>query len=402
MRRAASLPDHALGPGELSLARRYGPFAALALVYLVIFLALDGLRFDVRRDEVHFWPTALQFSRSLLPSAELLRSYEELNTPLPFIVWGASEHLFGLGVVGARLLNFALSFGIVAFVTALAMRGPVSRRGLVPAAGILVFPYFLFVGTHVYTDMLPTALVVLGVVLHLRGRYWWAALLFALAIAGRQYMLAFPAARVAYELLSSRRDGWRPVSAWVAPTLATATIGGWYLFFGGFGPPGEIADQDIVTRDAATLLPRNSLYFLACVGLYFVVPALVLTPMRLASRDLRSPAGVAAAGGLLLLFLLFPPVQNENFPIATMGYFDRGLRWLPDIARIGVFYLFALLALAQLHAHRLGFLLLLVNAALMAKAHIAWDKYVLALLVVLWALEAMPERAISGAATGRA
>jgi hypothetical protein len=386
---AGGSPDRARGP-----ALAYRPLAALAVVYLAVFVALDGLRFAVRRDEVHFWPTTLRFSRTLLPSAELLRSYGELNTPLPFILWGTSEQLFRGGVFGARLLDFLLSFGVVALVTVLAGRsGRAGADQLVPAVGILLFPYFLFVSTHVYTDILPTALVALGVVLHLRGRYWWAALLFALAIAGRQYMVAFPAALVVYELLASRESAFRPVRAWLAPALAAATLGGWYLFFGGFGPPGEIAAQAIVTADAEALIPRNSLYFLACTGLYFVVPALALTPMRLAWRDLRRPAGLAAAGVLLLLFVLFPPIQNENFPIPTMGYFDRGLRWLPDAVRIAVFYLFALLAVGQLRTRRLPFLLLLANAALMAKAHIAWDKYVLALVVVLWSLEAMSRRA---------
>jgi hypothetical protein len=371
----------------------YAAFGALAVVYLLIYLALDGLRFDVRRDEVHFWPTALQFSHSLVPSARLLRSYGELNTPLPFVLWGISERILGLGIFGARLLNFLLSFGIVALVTVVAARrGRSGVRQLVPALGILLYPYFLFVSTHAYTDILPAALVALGVLLHLRGRYWTAALLFALAISARQYMAAFPAALVAHELYASRRDGWRPASAWLAPAMGAATLGGWYLFFGGFGPPGEIAAQAIVTADAETLLPRNSLYFLTCIGAYFVPAALVLTPMRLAWRDLCRPAATTSPAGLLLLFAVFPPIQNENFPIPTMGYLDKGLRWLPDLARIGVFYLFALLAIAQLHARRLAFLFLLANAAVMTKAHIAWDKYVLALVVVLWLLEATSPR----------
>ena len=378
----------------MPLLRRYGVIAGLALLYLLVFLALDGLRFEIRRDEVHFWPTALRFSRTFPPTAALLRSYGELNTPLPFIVWGAVERFFGLGIFGARMLDFLISFGIVALVAMLAGEGEgrLSWRRAVPSVGILLYPYFLFVGTHVYTDILPTALVLGGVVLHLRGRYLAAAVLFAAAIAGRQYMVAFPAALVAYELLGREGEGGRGATRWIAPALAAATLGGWYLFFGGFGPPGEVAAQAIVTADAEALLPRNSLYFLACTGLYFVVPALVLTRMPLAWRDLRRPLGLAAAGVLLILFVLFPPIQNENFAIPTMGYFDRGLRWLPDVARIAVFYLFALLAVAQLRTRRLAFLFLLANAALMAKAHIAWDKYVLALVVVLWALEAMAVR----------
>lgn len=376
--------------------------AAVAFTYALVFMALDGLRFPLRGDETHFWPTALRFSQAAFPNVELLRSYGQLNTPLPFLLWGGLERVLGLGVFAARLLNFLVSFAIVVFLAITAMRCLPGWRGAVPAVGVLFFPYFLAIGTHAYTDMLPAALVLLGVHLHLTGRYYTGAAAFALAIAGRQYMVAFPVALLVFETLRTRDCGPWILHRWIAPVLAAATLGGWYLFFGGFGPTAEIADQAIVTARAEALLPRNSLYFLACVGLYFAAPMLVLTRTRIDVQFLPTIRGAALAGGMLLLFVLFPPLQNHNFPIPTMGYFDRALRpWLPDTVRILVFYAFALLAVVQLRHRQLAFVLLLVNAALMSKAHIAWDKYALPLIVVLWYLEAaLPRAARSSAADG--
>ena len=41
---------------------------------------MDDLRFPLQWDENHFWETSLAFSRSAVPSLDLLRSYDELNT----------------------------------------------------------------------------------------------------------------------------------------------------------------------------------------------------------------------------------------------------------------------------------------------------------------------------------
>ena len=51
---------------------------------MVIAGSLNWLAFDPVKDEVHFWATSLEFAQQPLPSFDLLRSYGELNTPLPF------------------------------------------------------------------------------------------------------------------------------------------------------------------------------------------------------------------------------------------------------------------------------------------------------------------------------
>lgn len=60
-------------------------------------------------DEFYFWPSSLFFSEKPLPSIDDLSSYNELNTPLAFIIYGQLEYWFGQGIVAGRLLNLALS-----------------------------------------------------------------------------------------------------------------------------------------------------------------------------------------------------------------------------------------------------------------------------------------------------
>ena len=359
----------------------------VVLLFAGLSIALDGLGFPARKDEVHFWPTSLRFSQHVVPPVDLLRTYEELNTPLPFVFYGQLERLLHGGLRLARFANLTLGAGILALIALTAARRPTAANAAA-VVGVLACPYFLFVGVHAYTDIIATLLALIGVAAHSRGAYVGAGVAFILAIASRQYMVAFPAALVAFEVLSNPAPRERP-GRWIWPCIAILSLGGWYLFFGGFGPVGETVRQKIVTVRPTILLPRNALYFFACLGVYYVLPELVLFRGSPLTRLRPTPPVLGIAVALLLCFMAFPPMQNENFPVKTMGSLDVAARHLgSDVLRLGLFYVLALAAALRFRRPTLGSLFVLVNAVLMMKAHIAWDKYAVPLLVVLWYLQA--------------
>lgn len=365
----------------------------MSLLVVVVTFRSGLLASPPRGDEVHFWNTTLRFSHTLLPPLDLLRDYGELNTPLPFVLWGALEHLFGGGIQIARLTNLLAAAAVLYLVL---VPGTDARHDPRPrwrtwfiAAALLAFPYYPYLSVLAYTDMIPTLLALLGFALHLRGRYLAAAVAFVLAVSGRQYMIAVPAALGAYELLRAYDRRRFEIGPFVAPAAAAAALLGWFLFFGGFGPQGEVEVQQIATTPLTSVLPRNSLYFLACIGAYWAIPSLVLRrPVWPPARaDLRFALGVAAA--LAPLFVLFPPIRNHFFFTFELGALDRIVRlFTNDMTRMIVYHALAVLAIVRLRRHTLATLLLAANAVLMMKAHVAWDKYALPLLVVLWYLEA--------------
>lgn len=363
-------------------------FALIAL-YLGLFLYLDGLRFAPTWDEPRFWQTALQFSHSLIPDLEQLKSYGELNTPLPFIVFGALEYLFNSGIFAGRLLNFILSFLMVLLIGISNPRS--SKTSTLAVIGLLVFPYYLLLSGYFYTDIFAAFFAFLGIWFYVREQHILVGLAFILAIASRQYTIAFPAAILVHELITLlRTEGFKIRFKWLAPLIALSSIFGWILLFGGLAPSTALTSGQIpvpsVQEQPFSLDLSGSLYSLACLGIYFVIPEWVLFNRTMNWRRLLNKKNYALAFAVLVLLAIFPPLQAH-------GLFIKVVNVMPVLVlKLAVLYVPALLATLRFARLNLGFWLVLMNVGIMLKAY-PWDKYLLPLLLVLWYLRSvMPEQ----------
>lgn len=368
--------------------------AAVIAVVAFAVLAKSALTFAPVKDELHFWPTAEYFSVAPLGALETWRGYDDLNTPLPFALWGVLERGFGGGIAVGRWLNLLLVLGVLAGV-ALARSEPFSRP-LLAGLGLSLCPYFLFTGMHLYTDPLAVGLVTLAMALHWQGRGGLAGPVLVLAIAARQTMVAFPAALLADAL--RRRLLGEPIrlSEWLPSAVAISSLGGWWLLFGGPAPPPALASQPEFAAVGFELWPEHGLYILACLGAYYALPEWVLlrrdwNPLAAGRQALarRDKGALLMAVSLAGAFLMFPPLQNEQYGIPTMGFLDRAFRLvLGDGLRVLCFYLLALTAALRFRKVGLVQMLVLANLGVLSLAHITWDKYPLPLLAVLWYLAA--------------
>ncbi len=381
----------------------------VAAIYVALFVGLDYLQGPPYWDERTFWKTSLTFSDRLIPSLDDLRNYRELNTPLPFVVFGALEYLFNQGMFAGRLLNFCLSLVMVAIVG-----WPDRKRGsraLLCLLGLFACPYYLFLSGRLYTEMIACFWLLLGLVGYAHNRYLPSIVGFVLAIASRQYMLAFPAAIVAHEFLTAIRKAWRDRRfawadhwRWLAPALAAASILGWFVLFGGLAPAAGIEHRaPTVQRTLWALNPGIAINFLAFVGLYIVIPEFVLFRPSVEAittylqKQRREIALLVVA--LVLAIAIFPPAIEGRGP--SINIVER----LPD-ETMALFCIASLALLALLRFARPGLMLwfLVANCAIMTKA-VPWDRYVLPMVVAFWylkSLEESDEAPPSGDSTGSA
>lgn len=364
----------------------------ITIIYISLLIGLDFLRGPRWQDEGHFWITTTAFSDQLFPSLDRLRDYKELNTPLPFIMFGALEYLFGKGIAAGRLLNLILSL-IIVFIIGWPSHIK-QEKAILCVIGLFLCPYYLWYSGRLYTDIIACFWVLIGVVGYVKNRHFISCIAFVLAISSRQYMLAFPVAIAVYELIAaaakastnrriSPADQWR----WLAPSIAALSIFGWIYLFQGLAPEAalEVRPTPEVQKTVLAFTPGGMINFFAFVGVYIVIPEFILfgsyTKFQI-SRDQKRKAIIVSF--LLLMFCLaFPPL------LFGLGHTIKIANILPyEILKVILFYGLSLLACIRFSRPDLISLIVFFNGLIMIKAY-PWDKYILPLAVVFWYLKSI-------------
>lgn len=365
---------------------------SITAIYIVLIFWLDFLQGAYWYDEKTFWKTSLTFSNSLFPSIEDLRDYTELNTPLPFIIFGALEYLFNQGIFTGRLLNLILSL-IIVFLIGYPTKSKGSRA-ILCLIGLFLCPYYLWLSGRLYTEMIACFCVIIGLISYIRNRHLISCISFILAIASRQYMLAFPIAIATYEFIIAVKNiqnfdrinsvfKWR----WLAPFIAALSIFIWIYLFQGLVPKTalEVRLAPEVQRSTWALKPGGILNFLSFVGLYIVIPECILfrASFNFQSFNKHRRKIIIIASALLLYFIIFPPLLAGSGNIAKLA------NLLPyNILKMLLFYSLSLLACIRFSQPNLISLIVFFNSLIMVKAY-PWDRYVLPLVVVFWYLKSI-------------
>jgi hypothetical protein len=370
---------------------------SIIVLYIVLVPSVGFLRVPCcTLDEGYFWPTSLFFSEKPIPSIDDLRSYNELNTPLAFIIYGQLEYWFDQGIVAGRLLNLVLSITMV-----LIIGWPTKEKGgrdLFCILGLFLCPYYLWLSGWLYTEMIACFWVLMGLVGYIRKRYLWSSVAFVLAIATRQYMLAFPAAIATFEFISlvtetrqSSRINWQAQWRWVLPFIAACSILGWFYLFQGLAPANAYIERQPpdVQKTAWGMDLGGAIHYLSFIGTYIVIPEFLLFTPGAKLRALREQWGQQKyrvgfiALGLLLFMLIFPPQEMAG------GIIIKAVRLLPhDALRFGFYYVLSLLTCLRFSRLNLVTFLVFFNAAIMIKAY-PWDRYVMPMVVAFWYLKSV-------------
>ena len=387
------------------------PFGLMLLLVFGAAVAYrGGFDFEVFLDEYWFWRQTVWFVDRWPPGLDELRNYPEPMTPLSFLIWGGVEVVTGAGIAGARVVTLIL--GVVIFAMIGWGRAQPPSVGLRAGIGLVVFPYTLALCIHVYTDVPAAVFIVGGFWLFAKRRPWLSGLAFALAIATRQYSVVFPAALAAAELapvlfpasllraLGAEPDGrLRPddprVRRALPVVLATFSLLGWIAFYGGLGPQSGLEDWPRHNFTLTSLEPAYALYFLTCIGAYFVLPEIVL--FRRGQWLLEALASRLSWALLVVLGALFAWLFPFDADMA-MGPINRSallllpadrLGWLSDALRLGLYAGLGALACLRFARFDLVAWLVLASACMMLASFEAWEKYNFAILATLWFLRSL-------------
>lgn len=375
---------------------------ALFVLFVIVFFLKDHFTVGLYQDEHHYLPTAILFSTEPIPSLNLLQTYNELNTPIPFILGGWVLRIFGEDIQRLRLLTAFTSFALLMlFVWYSPGR---TKRFWICLGGLLIFPNYYLCSVYYYTDIFAMFFTLAGVIAYLRKWHWVGFISLAAAVCCRQYMLAFPAAIVAYELFKNVKWSTDPAvllksvfkdASWIWYAFAVLAIVPWVLIWHGPAPASVMAEQHY---DSDKLVQYNFGYLMyasAVVAVYYIIPEMLVT--RRFSHFMEYPRKhpVMFIGFLIVIAAivsLFPAKQayNPYFTWPYLGYVDELLMkiGISGLLKQLVFGALMLVTLVRFVPPRfsLATWVFLLNILLLGKAQLSWDKYSLPMIMVLWFL----------------
>lgn len=200
------------------------------------------LKKPITGDEHHFYETIVNFSKNLTLGA--IVSYDELITPLTFIIYGWFAKTFGTDLHTVRIVSLIIGFltHILFFVLMKdILRKPFIYWGLFVIW--LLNPYILGFNGLVFTDGLSNLLIISFLFAIYKNHYAFAFLASALLIYTRQYnILIVGAAGIYYLFLALKGQGLN-LKMLLSLALGSATIIPLFIMWRDFSPVGAMSDK---------------------------------------------------------------------------------------------------------------------------------------------------------------
>jgi hypothetical protein len=303
-------------------------FFLLMAVFLAIYtiiLSLLGLHRDCWHDECHFTETVRLFI--VHPSINTLIHYDEMSTPLPFIlyaIWGA---VFGDSLACLRLFSL-----IIALITYCSFFYLFLKELALPKTAffLTVFlalnPYMAGAGIFVFTDMFSMLFVAL-LLLAIRNR---SPVLSLVASTGgllcRQYFLFAVIAAIIYTIrcfyLRKKKRDLSTATALIASAFPLAVL---FILWKGFCPVNSCKALYIT---AHVVFHPNSATLYSIQLFVYMLPVLCFFWKNIYLNRRRLFLALA----LCWSYWIFPVAVSAPAIVAgkfTVGYFHRLLRLLP-------------------------------------------------------------------------
>lgn len=312
------------------------------LVYETILYFTVACRQPVWHDEGHYIKTSIYLIENF--NLQTLTHYNEMSTPLPFLIYG----LWGK-IVGFELARFRLLSLIIAFFTFLAFHQFFYRwykdtsSALLLTAFMILQPYMIGLTVFVYTDMLAMFFITMSLIFFHNRK----ATLFAVSLTGgllcRQYLIFWSVAALCYfcwELYISKEKSCLKMV--VAVLMAHLPLLMLFLLWQGLSPDNELKKYYL----------SDGFYFhIEYIVFYLCSMVVYLSPLILWYwKKIYFHSGINIVSFIFSwTYFLFPVKSSESvsqFKVYTSGLFHRFVRRV--VGESGehlVFYLTFLFAL---------------------------------------------------------
>lgn len=372
--------------------RAYYIVTAYAIFYCIALISVFGFTYKFWTDEEHFYFTILEFIQH--PSFDTLKHYEEMSTPLPFILYAAWGWLFDSSLATLRIFSLLVAAATILSAFHLFKKAELSTIASFICTLILSLnPYFIGVSFFVYTDLL-CELCMIWVFISLIQRNIVACCIWLLfAILCRQYMLFFIPA-VAIYLFAQKKFSidFDLIKKEVLLLIPIIGFGILFLFWGGTSPDNKLK----------TLYIHQAFIFHGDAFTAYMAASILYTfPLLLLSLKGIKKIHVYVVLPISILWYVLFPVQGSQVAIEsiihidTIGFLHKATHLLPDaVEQIIWLLLFVLsclvfvLAFEKALKNSQSYYFLVCSSWLlflltMSFSYLTWEKYLLPILPML-------------------
>lgn len=298
-------------------------FLAFLLVFQTVLVLVADLTRPPWGDESHFVETVRTFGQGI--DSDLLRQYEEMSTPLPFVIYALWGRLVGFDLWQLRILSI-----IIALATYLLWHGLLFLRlknrwaVLLASAFLVLHPYMVGLSIFVFTDMLSILFVLLAIHAVISRRPVQLGLALAGAVLCRQYAVFLTLATAVFYLLSwlqNRQDSALRMLA--SSVLSILPFGCLVILWGGLSPLNK---WRLYYFEQGLDFHPEMLCLYLCLMSLFLAPLLIYA-RRLVYSDWRITAGCFALSFLYWLYPVRASTPAVEMGVDTVGLFHRFLEY---------------------------------------------------------------------------
>lgn len=313
-------------------------FWVLLLISFAVLLTATGLlQHDLWHDEQHFAETMRAFGSRYLPSLELLRSYNEMSTPLPFLMFGLGGRLvdFDLATMRYGMVLLAAAMLFVLYRT-LSILSDSPRWSLASALAFLMNPYVFGASICLYTDIPALLFGTMALFAYVTRRPFWFGVLVWCAMMSRQYYVFLPLGILTFELGAVLFDR-RIRSEWIwSPLLGLFCMVPLFLWWNGLAPQTEL--KAVYLDPQPTFHAASAILYIS-LGCWYAIPFFLIV----FRRCYASFSNILLAVVLSMLFFIFPIRATDEAVsggVHTVGLLHRALVQVGgEITAQTVFYL---------------------------------------------------------------
>jgi len=279
----------------------YTLFCAVYFFLYFTILFIVGYNVPVWGDENHFTLTIRQFADSSLLS--ILYNYEEMSTPLPFMIYAIWGKIFGFELITLRFFTIVIAsfFYSITFIFFKSVFTP--KKAVLYTIFLSLNPYLIGLSYFVFTDMLSMLFIVITMYAFKKDNNIVMSIGIAGALLCRQYLIFVPitiivAAAVSFLYTRNKQNSTKLIAA----VLGTFPFCLLVLYWSGLSPVNTTR-QDYINESMKFHPEALSLYVLLIT--VYMFPVIIMK-----IKELYSSIRVVLLSIPISLFILFFPVMQ--------------------------------------------------------------------------------------------